>query len=106
VFVPAASKSGHVLREVNTTEGFGPSIELASKVTGNNVRIVTYNFRVPQIASGGETILREVKAELKLFVPFGSLQSDVDDIVGYVNGMTASGTTNSNDILVGGVGIF
>jgi hypothetical protein len=44
--------------------------------------------------------------QIELFIPDGTLQTDVNDIVGYLNALTATALTNLNSLLVVGEGVY
>lgn len=108
VFVPAtiSSKGVGELVASSAYAGQGPSIKVSSS-RETNVRRTKVRITVPQL--DGETpptVLARPYAELSLVIPDGTLQSDIDDLVGYLNAATASSLTNFDDILVEGVGVY
>lgn len=93
------------LRESATLSGFGPYLTMKQSYAGN-ARRTTVRVGVPQLDADGKMVLHRPLGSLELFIPNGTLQTDVDDIVGYLNALTASGITNFNDLLVNGVGVY
>lgn len=110
VFSPAviASNVGR-LRAPGTVSGFVPELTLRSVRSGNNSRKTTMRIQIPQVESLGVSVpfLKSLPwGEVNLWIPDGTLQTDVNDLVGYINAATATGVTNLNAILVNGEGVY
>lgn len=82
----------------------GPSLRVEQKVK-DSFRRTAVRVLVPQVDSSGLITLRPA-ADLSIYVPAGTLAADVNDIVGYINALTATSLTNFNEILVNGVGLY
>lgn len=86
--------------------GFGPKMELRSwrVANGRNARV---KITIPQLSPVNTTsILYRPYGSLDVYIPDGTLQTDVNDIIGYINAATAAGLTNLNGILVNGDGVY
>lgn len=108
VFAPGLINSDGtgVFFATSALAGFGPRMELRSwRVTnGRNARV---KVTVPQLSPVDTTsVLYRPYGQVDLYIPDGTLQTDVNDIVGYINAACASGLTNLNDILVNGAGVY
>lgn len=82
----------------------GASIRVEQKVK-DTFRRTAVRILVPQLDSDGNITSRPAM-DIALYVPAGALLTDVNDIVGYANALTATGLSNFNDILVNGVGMY
>lgn len=106
VFTPMElSQDVGYLRESATLAGFGPYLSMRQSYSGN-ARRTSVRVGVPQLDADGKLVLHRPVGSIELFIPNGTLQTDVDDIVGYLNALTATGVTNFNDLLVNGVGVY
>lgn len=106
VFNPMTTENQwHTLHASGTLAGFGPSMSLYSD-RSNSARRTKVRVVIPQLDAADERVLYKPSGLIELYIPDGTLQTDVDDIVGYLNALTASGLTNLNSILVDGVGVF
>lgn len=105
VFDPAGLDSGFAfLRASGTHVLNGPSIRIEQKVR-DTYRRTSIRVLVPQLDSDGKIISRPA-ADLSVYAPAGALATDIDDIVGYINALTATSLTNFDSILVDGVGVY
>lgn len=105
VFTPSGIDSGFGYFRASGTHALnGPSLRVEQKVR-DSYRRTSVRVLVPQLDSDGRIISRPA-ADMSLYVPAGALQTDVDDIVGYLNALTASSLTHFNEILVDGVGLY
>lgn len=82
----------------------GPSIRVEQKVK-DTYRRTAVRVLLPQLDADGRIVARPA-ADLSLYIPAGTLATDIDDIVGYVNALTATSLSNFDDILVNGVGLY
>lgn len=104
-FSPAGIDSGFGYFRASGTHALnGPSIRVEQKVR-DTYRRSSIRLLVPQLDTDGRIVSRPA-ADLSLYVPAGTLQTDVNDIVGYLNALTDSSLTNFNQILVDGVGLY
>lgn len=85
--------------------GFGRYIAGSVK-RNNSVRRTSVRVGIPQLNTDGNAVLYRPTAQIDLIIPDGTVQNDVNDLVGYLNALTASGLTNFNSIFVDGVGIY
>lgn len=105
-FVPMElSNDVGYLRESAASAGFGPYISM-KQVYAGNARRTTVRVGIPQLNSSGDAVLYRPSGMMELYIPNGTVQTDVDDIVGYLNALSATGVTNFNDLLVNGVGVY
>lgn len=89
-----------------TIAGLSPYLELSSRRSANarQTRVVV---GVPQLSAvQPNVVLYRPRIVMEMYIPDGTLQTDVNDLVGYLNAATASGLTNLNAILVNGEGVF
>lgn len=106
VFNPSVIDGGTgFLMASGSLAGFGSALALRS-YRSSNARKTMASVMVPQLDADGLSILSRPTAKLEIFIPDGTLQADVNDLVGYINALTATGLTNANDIFVNGVGVF
>lgn len=106
VFVPQGIEGGLGTFRVSSTQtDFGPWMT-AQSMFNNGSRRTKVRVCVPQLDTTGLVQLSKPYAELYMFVPSGTKQTDVNDLVGYINALSASGLTNFNDILVNGAGVY
>jgi len=82
----------------------GPSIRVEQKVK-DTYRRTAVRILLPQLDSNGMVVSRPAM-DIALYIPSGTLVTDVDDLVGYGNALLASGLTNFNEIIVDGVGLY
>jgi len=106
VFTPG-SLSGGVgwLYAPGTLAGFSPQLTMQA-VRTNAGRRTSIRATVPQLAQDGLTVRSRPWGQIELWVPDGTVQTDVNDLVGYLNALSASGLANANDLLVNGAGVF
>jgi len=71
-------------------------------------RRTSFRVVIPQVDDSGSipVVVSRPSAELNVYVPEGVLATDVDDLIGYINALTASGLVNADDILVNGAGVY
>ena len=113
VFSPRV-KDGRVgYLEVNGNyQGLGDRMSMSSTLSSAKKRTTTVKFYVPlnrTVASGDSQVpllVSTAVATLTIEVPDGTPTNDVNDLVGYVNGFTATALANGNDLLVNGVGVY
>jgi hypothetical protein len=106
VFEPNVMDSGTAYWHTSgTLAGFGRYLE-ASQSRGSSARRTRVRVGIPQLDSNGEKVLYRPSGLIELYIPDGTAQDDVNDLVGYINALTASGMANFNDILVDGVGVY
>lgn len=89
-----------------TIAGLSPYLELSSRRSANarQTRVVV---GVPQLSAvQPNVVLYRPRIVMEMYIPDGTLQTDVNDLVGYLNAATATGLTNLNAILVNGEGVF
>jgi len=85
-----------------------PELALKSWRTGNGRRAIV-QVAIPQVtvdSDGLPTRRSTISAKLEIYVPDSAVQTDVDDIVGYVESALSSSLANVDDILVNGVGVY
>lgn len=108
VFAPATIQpngSGLLLAS-GAIAGLTPFLELGSRRSAN-ARHTRVSVGIPQLDPvSTTTVLFRPRATLELYIPDGTLQSDVNDIVGYINAATATALTNLNSLLVVGEGVY
>lgn len=113
IFTPRV-KDGRVgYLEVNGNfQGLGDRMSMSSALSSAKKRTTTIKFYVPlnrTVASGDSQVpllVSTAVATLTIEVPDGTPTNDVNDLVGFVNGFTASSLANGNDLLVNGVGVY
>lgn len=113
IFSPRV-KDGRVgYLEVNGNfQGLGNRMSMSSTLSSAKKRTTTVKFYIPlnRTVASGETqvplLISTAVATLTIEVPDGTPTSDVNDLVGYVNGFTAESVANGNDLLVNGVGVY
>lgn len=109
VFAPASISGGKgTLLAPATYAALSPSVELSSKTNGSGTRTSTIKISVPQIEGSGDVpvVVSRPFIECRIVVPTGTLQTDVNDLVGYLNDALSTGTTNVDDVMVNGVGVY
>jgi hypothetical protein len=109
VFAPSSKQGDHgILAVAGTYAGLTPELRISSRVAGNGTRTAKVRITVPQIEASGDFPIVKSRPyiEATLVVPVGTLATDVDDLVGYLNDALSTGTTNINDLMVGGVGVY
>jgi len=82
----------------------GPSIRVEQKVK-DSFRRTAIRILVPQLDADGRIISRPA-ADLSVYIPAGTLTTDINDIVGYINALTDTSLSNFDDVLVNGVGLY
>lgn len=113
IFSPRV-KDGRVgYLEVNGNfQGLGNRMSMSSTLSSAKKRTTSVKFYVPlnRTVASGETqvplLISTAVATLTIEVPDGTPTSDVNDLVGFVNGFTAATLANGNDLLVNGVGVY
>ena len=93
-----------------TLSGISPELMLITSTSGG-ARRTRVRVTIPQVETEGGSLDRAyVKSrpygEINLYIPTGTLQTDVNDIVGYINAACSLGVTNLNDILVNGIAVY
>lgn len=108
VFSPAtiASNVGY-LTAPGTYAQLVPQMSLKS-IRAAGARRSTVRFVIPQVDTTNDIPLVGGRPafEAVLYVPDGTLLSDVNDLVGYMHAALDSGKANINDILVNGIGVY
>lgn len=94
-----------VLFESSALAGFGAQLKMGAARTSNQRR-TTVEIQIPQLSDDGLSVLRFAKAKLELTVPDGFPSTDVNDLVGYVEGACSATLANLNDLLVDGEGVY
>lgn len=95
-----------VLFSAGLAAGLGTRLEISSARSGNGRKARVY-VQIPQLtAVAPYSVVSRPAGYVDLWIPDGTAQSDVNDLVGYINALTASGLTNLNDILVSGAGVY
>lgn len=92
----------------STFAHLAPELALKSWRTGNGRRAIC-QVAIPQVtvdSDGLPTKRGTISAKLEIYVPDSAVQTDVNDIVGYVESALAVTVTNIDDILVDGVGVY
>lgn len=93
-------------------QGLGNRMSMSSTLSSAKKRTTTVKFYIPfnqTVASGASQVpllISTAVATLTIEVPDGTPTSNVNDLVGYVNGFTAASLANGNDLLVNGVGVY
>lgn len=93
-------------------QGLGDRMSMSSTLSSAKKRTTTVKFYVPlnRTVVSGDTqvplLVSTAVATLTIEVPDGTPTTDVNDLVGYVNGFTAATLANGNDLLVNGVGVY
>lgn len=107
VFTPGTiNKDGTgVLFGPGTIAGLTPRLEISSSRSAAGRRSKIW-VTLPQLSAVEPSqVLYRPYGQVELWIPDGTLQSDVNDLVGYLNAATASGLANLNDLLVNGQGV-
>lgn len=95
-----------VLFSSGLASGLGARLELTSVRSGNGRKARAY-VQIPQLtAAAPYSVVSRPAGYVDLWIPDGAAQTDVNDLVGYLNALTAPGLTNLNDILVNGAGVY
>ena len=113
IFSPRV-KDGRVgYLEVNGNfQGLGHRASMSSTLSSAKKRTTTVKFYIllnRTVASGDTQVpllISTAVATLTIEVPDGTPTTDVNDLVGYVNGFTAATLANGNGLLVNGVGVY
>jgi len=104
-FEPAGVAKGyHFLRASGASALSGPFVRVSQDIN-DAYRRSTMRIVVPQLDSNGMVFARPA-ADVALYIPFGSANDDVNDLVGYLNALTATSLTNFDSFLVDGVGMY
>lgn len=82
----------------------GPSIRVEQKIR-DSFRRTAVRMLVPQLDANGLITMRPA-VDLSVYIPAGTVTTDVNDIVGYMHALTDPTLANFNAILVDGVGIY
>jgi len=82
----------------------GPSIRVEQKVK-DSFRRTAVRLVIPQLDSEGRIMYRPA-IDLSVYVPQGTASSDVNDMIGYMNALTATSLSNFDEILVDGIGLY
>jgi hypothetical protein len=106
VFEPRGIDNGVAYLRSAADYSFAGHYLTVSQKVANTSRRTVVRVGIPQLDSSGLVVLSKPFAQLEMFIPEATKQSDVNDLVGYLNALTATGLTNFNDILVEGVGIY
>lgn len=107
-----SGKSGDsgILTATSTYTNLAPELVISSKGGGGKTRISKVKVTVPQIYVDSGNGLPLVKSrpycEIVLVIPAGTLQTDVNDLVGYLESALSTGKANLNSLLVGGEGVY
>lgn len=104
VFDPSGVTNGyHYLRASGASALTGPYVR-ARQVVTNDYRRSDVRLVIPEVLNG--SIVRRPAIDMSLYVPSGSVSTDVNDIIGYLNALTATSLTNFNSFFVDGVGMY
>lgn len=110
IFLPKVIESGiGQLSESSTFESVSPRLTISSRRTGGNRRVTRLRVAIPQVDNTNASVPNVVRSafiDLTLTVPDGFAQADVNDLVGFIEKLTASGLVNINAILVNGEGVY
>lgn len=110
IFLPKVIESGiGQLSESSTFESVSPRLTISSRRTGGNRRVTRLRVAIPQVDNTNASVpsvVRSAFIDLTLTVPDGFAQADVNDLVGFIEKLTASGLVNINAILVNGEGVY
>lgn len=102
-----STRQGNTYRWGASASVFGHERYIEASSVGNaSGRRTKVRVGIPQIDTASESILSKPWGLVDLYIPGGTALTDIDDIVGYLHALTASGLTNFDDILVNSVGIF
>lgn len=105
-FTPTGISGGVAnFRAPATLAWYGPYLTASQFLNGIDRR-TKVRVGIPQMSTDGLMVRARPYGEISMFVPEGTLQTDVNDLVGYMNALTATGLTNFNDILVAGSGVY
>lgn len=107
VFTPAQITDGiGYLYGPATIAGLGAMLSM-KQVRNASGRRTTVQISVPQMSTVEPSqVLFRPYGKIDLWIPDGTLQTDVNDIVGYLNAYTASGLTLGNNLLVNGEAVI
>lgn len=110
IFLPKVIESGiGQLSESSTFESVSPRLTISSRRTGGNRRVTRLRVAIPQVDNTNASVpsvVRSAFIDLTLTVPDGFAQADVNDLVGFIEKLTASGLVNINAVLVNGEGVY
>lgn len=107
VFTPAQITDGvGFLYAPASIAGLGAQLSM-KQIRNAGGRRTTVQVRVPQLSTQEPSqVLYLPYGKIDLWIPDGTLQTDVNDIVGYLNALTASGLTSMNNLLVTGEAVI
>lgn len=106
VFTPRSLDGGvGYFRDSSALTGFGRWLSVSQKYSVG-ARRTQVRVGIPQLSTDGLVQLAKPVGMIELYIPDGTAQDAVNDIVGYLNALTATGITNLDDILVDGVAVF
>ncbi len=93
------------LRAPGTLTFLTPTLTMSSE-TSPSGRRTQVRVTIPQLSADGLSVTSRPSGLIDLFIPEGTLQTDVNDLVGYLNALSATGLANANDLLVNGIGVY
>jgi hypothetical protein len=106
-FTPTGISNGiGTFRDASATYSWLGSFLTARQSNQGNRRLTSVRVTVPQLDADGLQVLSRPYGQIELYIPEGTLQTDVNDIVGYLNALSATSLTNFDDIFVDGSGVF
>lgn len=107
VFAPSGVSGGISYLRASASYAYAAPFISASAIDPINggVRRTRVRVTIPQL-DANDLVIGRPYGEVSLVVPESTLQTDIDDLVGYLNALTASSLTNFNDVLVNGVGMY
>lgn len=85
------------------------NITMSSKRSGSNKRVTRVRVSVPLVDSSNPAVpvlVSTAFADIVLTIPDGTPTTNVNDLVGYCEKVCAVATTNFNDLLVNGQGVW
>lgn len=85
------------------------NITVSSKRSGSNKRVTRIRVSVPLVDSSNPAVpvlVSTAFADLIITVPDGTPTANVNDLSGYCEKVFASATTNFNDLIVNGQGVW
>lgn len=105
IFEPSAIDGGWSYFRASGAQALnGPSIRCRQSVNDRSRR-TDVRVAIPQLDSNGLIISRPA-IDLSMYVPSGADNDQINDLVGYLNALTASSLTNFDSFLVEGVGMY
>lgn len=106
VFTPAVITDGMgVLYAPGTLAGYSPYLTMLAKRQGS-ARKTILRAGIPQLDAAGKSVLYRPWAQIEMHIPDGTLQTDVNDLVGYLNALSSTSQAHIDDLLVDGAGVF